>query len=45
MPFTLCVSDEATTAEIHSPFTPVLLRRLLSCLVVVAYHIYHKDMV
>ncbi|XP_029312603.1 LOW QUALITY PROTEIN: radial spoke head 10 homolog B [Cottoperca gobio] len=34
----------ATTAEIHSPFTPVLLRTILSCLVVVAYHIYHKDM-
>uniref|UniRef100_A0A3Q4AHB1 Radial spoke head 10 homolog B n=1 Tax=Mola mola TaxID=94237 RepID=A0A3Q4AHB1_MOLML len=29
---------------IHSPFTPILLRRLLSCLVAVAYHLYHRDM-
>ncbi|XP_027145452.1 radial spoke head 10 homolog B isoform X2 [Larimichthys crocea] len=36
---------DATTAEIHSPFTPMLFQRLLSCLVVVAYHIYHKDIV
>ncbi|XP_074475407.1 radial spoke head 10 homolog B isoform X2 [Sebastes fasciatus] len=39
------IREDATTAEIHSPFTPMLLRRLLSGLVVVAYHIYHKDMV
>nr|XP_046234189.1 radial spoke head 10 homolog B isoform X2 [Scatophagus argus] len=39
------IRDDATTAEIHSPFTPMLLRKLLSCLVIVAYHIYHKDMV
>ncbi|GLD57584.1 radial spoke head 10 homolog B2 [Lates japonicus] len=36
---------EDTTTEIHSPFTPMLLRRLLSCLVIVAHHIYNKDMV
>uniref|UniRef100_A0A4W6CJH5 Radial spoke head 10 homolog B n=1 Tax=Lates calcarifer TaxID=8187 RepID=A0A4W6CJH5_LATCA len=36
---------EDTTTEIHSPFTPILLRRLLSCLVIVAHHIYNKDMV
>ncbi|XP_041672537.1 radial spoke head 10 homolog B [Cheilinus undulatus] len=35
---------DTTAAEIHSPFTPILLHGLLSCLVVVAYHIYHKDM-
>ncbi|XP_039991891.1 radial spoke head 10 homolog B [Xiphias gladius] len=34
-----------TTTETHSPFTPIPLRRLLSCLVIVAYHIYNKDMV
>ncbi|XP_034563475.1 radial spoke head 10 homolog B isoform X2 [Notolabrus celidotus] len=34
----------APTTELHSPFAPILLRGLLSCLVVVAYHIYHKDM-
>ncbi|XP_065805550.1 radial spoke head 10 homolog B [Labrus bergylta] len=28
----------------HSPFTPILLHGLLSCLVVVSYHIYHKEM-
>uniref|UniRef100_UPI0037E89E2D radial spoke head 10 homolog B n=1 Tax=Semicossyphus pulcher TaxID=241346 RepID=UPI0037E89E2D len=31
--------------ELHSPFTPILLHGLLRCLVVVAYHVYHKDMV
>ncbi|XP_042253441.1 radial spoke head 10 homolog B isoform X1 [Thunnus maccoyii] len=41
----LYIREDATSAEIHSPFTPMLLCRLLSCLVVVAYHIYHKDMV
>ncbi|KAM7371034.1 hypothetical protein PAMP_010535 [Pampus punctatissimus] len=41
----LYMREDATPAEIHSPFTPMLLCRLLSFLVVVAYHIYHKDMV
>ncbi|XP_071402286.1 radial spoke head 10 homolog B [Centroberyx affinis] len=36
--------DDLPPEEIHSPFTAMLLRRLLSCLVVVAYHTYHKDM-
>ncbi|KAI4807482.1 hypothetical protein KUCAC02_027288 [Chaenocephalus aceratus] len=39
------IRGDETSAEIHSPFTPMLLRRTLSCLVVVAYHIYHKDVV
>ncbi|KAL3051210.1 hypothetical protein OYC64_001476 [Pagothenia borchgrevinki] len=39
------IKGDETSAEIHSPFTPLLLRRTLSCLVVVAYHIYHKDVV
>ncbi|TKS90032.1 Radial spoke head 10 -like protein B [Collichthys lucidus] len=39
------IREDATTAEIHSPFTPMLFQRLLSCLVIVAYHIYHKDIV
>ncbi|KAK2820799.1 hypothetical protein Q5P01_023758 [Channa striata] len=34
---------EDTTTEIHSPFTPILFRRLISCLVIVAYHIYNKE--
>ncbi|XP_070708376.1 radial spoke head 10 homolog B [Pempheris klunzingeri] len=37
--------EDATSADIHSPFTPMLLCRLLSCLVIVAYHIYHEEMV
>ncbi|KAA8581778.1 hypothetical protein FQN60_003359 [Etheostoma spectabile] len=37
------IREDATTAEIHSPFTPMLLHRLISCLVAVAYHIFHKD--
>ncbi|XP_030256148.1 radial spoke head 10 homolog B [Sparus aurata] len=39
------IREDVTAAEIHSPFTTILLNRFLSCLVVVAYHIYHKDMV
>ncbi|XP_055017146.1 radial spoke head 10 homolog B, partial [Boleophthalmus pectinirostris] len=31
--------------EVHSPFTKMLFCKLLSCLVVIAYHTYHKDMV
>ncbi|CAJ1080725.1 radial spoke head 10 homolog B isoform X1 [Xyrichtys novacula] len=36
---------DAPMEELHSPFTPILFRGLLSCLVVVAYHIYHEHMV
>ncbi|XP_034716608.1 radial spoke head 10 homolog B [Etheostoma cragini] len=39
------IREDATTAEIHSPFTPMLLHRLISCLVAVAYYIYHKDLI
>ncbi|KAG8009050.1 Radial spoke head 10-like protein B [Nibea albiflora] len=39
------IREGATAAEVHSPFTPMLFHRLLSCLAVVAYHIYHKDLV
>ncbi|XP_031699771.1 radial spoke head 10 homolog B isoform X1 [Anarrhichthys ocellatus] len=39
------IREDATPAEVHSPFTSILLHRLLSCLVIVAYHIYHKDVV
>nr|XP_020471525.1 radial spoke head 10 homolog B2 isoform X2 [Monopterus albus] len=38
------IKEDATT-DIHSPFTPMLFCRLLCCLVIVAYHIYNKDMV
>ncbi|KAF7204739.1 radial spoke head 10 homolog B isoform X2 [Nothobranchius furzeri] len=38
------IRGKASVAEIHSPFTTVHLRELLSCLVVVAYYIYHEDM-
>ncbi|KAM8837824.1 radial spoke head 10 homolog B [Spinachia spinachia] len=31
--------------EAPSPFTPIRLGRLLSCLVIVAFHIYHEDTV
>ncbi|XP_037836952.1 radial spoke head 10 homolog B isoform X2 [Kryptolebias marmoratus] len=36
--------DQASLAEIHSPFAPVLLREFLSKLVIVAFYIYNKDM-
>ncbi|XP_068439646.1 radial spoke head 10 homolog B isoform X2 [Clinocottus analis] len=39
------IRKDATPAEIHSPFASMLLHQLLSSLVIVAYHIYHKDMV
>ncbi|KAK2884975.1 hypothetical protein Q8A73_021449 [Channa argus] len=35
---------EGTATEIHSPFTPILFHRLISCLVIVAYHIYNKEL-
>ncbi|XP_008300148.1 radial spoke head 10 homolog B, partial [Stegastes partitus] len=38
------IRDDASSAEIHSPFTPILLWKLLRCLVITAYHIYNKDM-
>ncbi|XP_026207240.1 radial spoke head 10 homolog B isoform X2 [Anabas testudineus] len=37
------IKEDGTT-EVHSPFTPMLLRSFISCLVIVAYHIYNKDM-
>ncbi|XP_072312823.1 radial spoke head 10 homolog B-like [Eucyclogobius newberryi] len=37
--------EDATSTEVQSPFTRMLFCKLLSCLVVVAYHLYHKDMV
>ncbi|XP_037547562.1 radial spoke head 10 homolog B [Nematolebias whitei] len=36
--------DKVSSAEIHSPFTPLLLREFLSRLVMVAFYIYNKDM-
>ncbi|KAM9715646.1 radial spoke head 10 homolog B [Menidia menidia] len=38
------IGEEADAADVCSPFTPLLLRQLLSSLVIVAYHIYSKDM-
>ncbi|KAM6896889.1 radial spoke head 10 homolog B [Xenentodon cancila] len=37
------IREESSSAEIHSPFTPMLFRTLLSNLVIVAYYIYSKD--
>ncbi|XP_037320431.2 radial spoke head 10 homolog B isoform X2 [Pungitius pungitius] len=37
------VGEDAPPAETHSPFAPIRLRRLLSCLVIVAFHLYHED--
>ncbi|XP_068162254.1 radial spoke head 10 homolog B [Antennarius striatus] len=39
------MGGDTTEGDIHSPFTPILLSRFLGCLVVVSYHIYHKEMV
>ncbi|XP_019725944.1 radial spoke head 10 homolog B isoform X2 [Hippocampus comes] len=40
----LFIRDNPDPAEVHSPFTPIMLSRFLSCLVIVAYHIHHNDM-
>ncbi|XP_030019125.1 radial spoke head 10 homolog B [Sphaeramia orbicularis] len=40
----LFIREDASSTEVHSPFSTMLFRRLLSCLVVVSYHIYHRDM-
>ncbi|XP_028286638.1 radial spoke head 10 homolog B [Parambassis ranga] len=39
------IREDLPSEEIHSPFTPFLLRNLLNYLVIVAYHIYNKQMV
>ncbi|XP_039879155.1 radial spoke head 10 homolog B isoform X2 [Simochromis diagramma] len=39
------IREDVDPAEIHSPFTPVLLRKLISYLVIVAHHIHSEDMV
>ncbi|XP_020351339.1 radial spoke head 10 homolog B isoform X4 [Oncorhynchus kisutch] len=38
----ICAED-VPSEEIHSPFSTMLLRRFLSCVVVLAYNTYHKD--
>ncbi|XP_057681848.1 radial spoke head 10 homolog B isoform X1 [Corythoichthys intestinalis] len=40
----LYIRDNPDPAEVHSPFTPIMLSRFLSCLVIIAYHIYHKEL-
>ncbi|XP_061612045.1 radial spoke head 10 homolog B isoform X7 [Phyllopteryx taeniolatus] len=40
----LYIRDNPEPAEVHSPFTPIMLCRFLSCLVIIAFHIYHEDM-
>ncbi|KAK7919824.1 hypothetical protein WMY93_011108 [Mugilogobius chulae] len=42
---TLSQIDFLIGAEVHLPFIRILFCKLISCLVVVAYHIYHKNMV
>ncbi|KAM3876854.1 radial spoke head 10 homolog B-like [Diretmus argenteus] len=39
------ISADIPPEEVHSPFTTMLLYRLVSCLVAVAYRIYHQDTV
>nr|XP_019938537.1 PREDICTED: radial spoke head 10 homolog B2 [Paralichthys olivaceus] len=36
--------QEDSTTQVQSPFTLIPLRRLLSCLVIVAHHIYNENM-
>ncbi|XP_045580233.1 radial spoke head 10 homolog B isoform X4 [Salmo salar] len=36
-------SEDVPSEDIHSPFSTMLLRRFLSCVVVLAYNTYHKD--
>ncbi|XP_031691132.1 radial spoke head 10 homolog B isoform X8 [Oncorhynchus kisutch] len=37
------ICEDVPSEEIHSPFSTMLLRRFLSCVVVLAYNTYHKD--
>ncbi|KAM9773731.1 radial spoke head 10 homolog B [Syngnathus typhle] len=39
----LYLRDNPDPAEVHSPFTPIMLSRFLSCLVIIAYYIYRND--
>ncbi|KAM6951062.1 radial spoke head 10 homolog B [Aplochiton taeniatus] len=37
------VSEDVSPEEVHSPFSTMLLRRFLSCIVTLAYYTYHKE--
>ncbi|KAJ8363842.1 hypothetical protein SKAU_G00126730 [Synaphobranchus kaupii] len=36
------ISEDLPPEEVHSPFGTMLLRKFVSCVVVLAYHIYHQ---
>ncbi|XP_058261862.1 radial spoke head 10 homolog B isoform X3 [Hemibagrus wyckioides] len=37
------INKDVSPGEVHSPFSTMLLRKWISCIVVAAYHIYHRD--
>ncbi|XP_064178998.1 radial spoke head 10 homolog B isoform X1 [Anguilla rostrata] len=37
------ISEDVPPEEVHSPFRTMLLREFVSCVVVLAYHIYHRE--
>ncbi|XP_012989230.2 radial spoke head 10 homolog B isoform X1 [Esox lucius] len=37
------ISADDAPSEIHSPFSTMLFRKFISCVVILAYKIYHKD--
>ncbi|KAJ8283963.1 hypothetical protein COCON_G00028130 [Conger conger] len=37
------ISEDVPPEEVHSPFGTMLLREFVSCVVVLAYHIYHGE--
>ncbi|XP_026771523.3 radial spoke head 10 homolog B isoform X2 [Pangasianodon hypophthalmus] len=37
------INKDISPGEVHSPFSTMLLRKWISCVVIAAYHIYHRD--
>ncbi|XP_060795716.1 radial spoke head 10 homolog B [Neoarius graeffei] len=36
-------NKDASVGEVYSPFSTMFLRKWISCLVIAAYHLYHRD--
>ncbi|XP_026993526.2 radial spoke head 10 homolog B isoform X2 [Tachysurus fulvidraco] len=37
------INNDVSPGEVHSPSSTMLLRKWISCIVIAAYHIYHRD--
>ncbi|XP_053496261.1 radial spoke head 10 homolog B isoform X1 [Ictalurus furcatus] len=38
------INKDVSPGEIHTPFSRMFLRKWISCIVIAAYHIYHRDL-